>query len=396
MTYMAGATNFQNANVDAFGRLRVSDVITQFESKFNYGNEEKLFNTTLVTGGTSTYLPNEAAWNLSTTTSSGSRVLRQSYNYMQYHPGKSQHVLMTGVFGTAVANCVKRIGYYDDSDGLFFIQNGTAGFGICERTSTSGSPSDTIYYQASWNLDKLNGTGPSGIILDVTKTNIFVIDFQWLGVGTVRYGVVVGGNLIYFHIAEHANTTYTQVYMKSAWLPIRYEIVNLAATATTASLKQICSMVASEGGIEEKGIFYSASDPTSASATVGNWTPLVSITIGTILNGQSFRGKIQIDSISTMATGNTPAMIGLFEGVTLTGPSWSSPHASSAVTYDTTSTALTGGTLRYSGFNGKSTDFQTTFNNAFVGYAGDIYTLAAKGVGGTASINGAINWREIV
>lgn len=396
MTYMAGATNFQNANLDAFGRLRTSNIITQFESKFTYGNEEKLFNTTLVTGGTSTFLPNEAAWNLTTTTSSGSRVLRQSYNYMQYHPGKSQHILMTGVFGAAVANCVKRIGYYDDNDGLFFIQNGTAGFGICERTSTSGSPVDTISYQTSWNVDKLDGTGPSGITLDVTKTQIFVIDFQWLGVGTVRYGVAINNQLIYFHISNHSNNTYTQVYMKSAWLPIRYEILNAAATATTATLKQICSMVASEGGLEEKGTFYSASDPATSSVTAGNWIPLVSITVGTTLNGQPFRGKIQMDSIATMTSGNIPAIIGLFEGGSLTGPSWTSPSSTSAVTYDTAATAFTGGILRYSGFNGKTTDFQTTFNNAFVGYAGDIYTLAAKGVGGTATLNGAINWREII
>lgn len=396
MTYFAGATNFQDSNVDAFGRLRVSEMVTQFESKFHYGVEEKSYNTTTATGGTATFLSNEAAWNLATTTSSGSRVLRQSYNYMQYHPGKSQHILMTGVIGSPVANCTKRIGYYDDGDGLFFVQNGTAGFGVAERTSTSGSPVDTIYYQTSWNLDKLDGTGPSGLTLDLTKTQIFIMDFQWLGVGTVRYGVSINGKIIYVHYAHHANIL-TQVYMKSAWLPLRYEIVNTAATASTASLKQICSTVASEGGMEEKGSNFSASSTTSTTVGTANWVPLIAIQVGSTFNSQQFRGKIILESYSTLVTSNTPCQTALFEASTLTGAVWTAVSSTSAINYDITSTAITGGIMRQSSFNGKTTDLEVYFHNDnLYGYAGDIFVVAAKGIGGNSTVSAAINWREII
>lgn len=272
MSYTYGYSQFLSANLDAFGRFRTSTTTTQFESKFTYGTEENLFNTTATSGGAATFLSNEAAWRLDVTGNTGSKVIRESSHYMQYHPGKSQLVLMTGVVGTATDGCVKRLGYYDDNDGLFFIQNGTSGFGVCERSSVSGQVVDTIVYQSDWNIDRMDGTGPSGITLDTTKTQIFVMDFQWLGVGTVRYGLDIGGTLRYVHHIDHANLL-TKVYMKSAWLPVRYEITN--TTGTTANhMYQICSSVISEGGSDEQGNLFTAMSTTIDAVGPGAWTPL--------------------------------------------------------------------------------------------------------------------------
>ena len=394
-TLSIGKSTFQDANLDAFGRLRVSVPITQFESKFTYGNEEKTFDTTTANGGSATFLSNEAAWALSTTGDNGSRVRRQSFRYLQYHPGKSQLVLLTGVFGSAVNNCVKRIGYYDDNDGLFFAQNGITGFGIVERSSTSGSPVDTMVYQSSWNIDKLNGSGSSKITLDVTKTNIFVIDFQWLGVGTVRYGVVINGQLIYVHQSHHANNSFTKVYMKSAWLPIRYEIHNLASTTGT-TLKQICCSVTSEGGMEEIGSSYTASQPTALAAGTTVWVPIVSIKVPNTFNGVPFRGKVHINSFETLVVNNTACAVALLEGGTLTGASWVNANNTAATQYDISATAVSGGTFRNTGFNGKSSNASVVPSDQLTGYANSVYTLVAKGVGGNSSLVGAINWREVI
>jgi hypothetical protein len=391
-----GKTSFNDANVDAFGRLRTSVPYSQFEGKFTYGVEEKLFDTVTTTGGTATFLPNESAWALATTTSSGSRTLRESSKYMQYHPGKSQQILMTGVFGPALSNCIKRMGYYDDNDGLFFEQNGTIGFGIVERTSTSGTPVDNIIYQSAWNADKLDGNGPSGITLDITKTNIYMIDFQWLGVGSVRYGVCINGQIIYVHYSYHANNIYTQVYMKSAWLPVRYEIVNTGTTSSAGSFKQICCSVSSEGGIEPKGILYSAYDSVSTTAGTSTWKPLMALKVQNTLNGVTFRGKVQLESVSILNTSTTPAQIALFDGGTLTGPSWVQTNTSSGVYYDTSSSAISGGTIRTTIYTNKASDSHVVSDDDWVCYAGDSIIVAAKGVGGNAVLYAAINWREIV
>jgi hypothetical protein len=397
MTYLSyGKTTFSEESGDAFGRLRVSSHQSLFDAKFTYGVEEKLYNTTTASGGATTFLGNESAWNLTTTTAAGSRVLRQTKGYMQYSPGKSQLVMMTGLFGTAITNCTKRIGYYDNNDGLFFIQDGTNGFGVCERTSTSGSPVDTIIYQSSWNVDKLDGTGPSGITLDVTKTQILIIDFQWLGVGTVRYGFDIGGQVMYVHKSHHANTIFTQVYIKSAWLPLRYEIVNTNTTSATGALKQICSSVSSEGGSEHVGNLYTASNLTVVSVTTAAWVPIASITINSTLNSYPYRGQIQLSSFETLATGSNSASIAIFENATLTGASWSTVNAASAVSSDTASTAISGGTIRYTGFNGGKSNSQILPSFFVYGYAGDTFTVAARGVGGNTSVSASINWREIL
>lgn len=395
MAYGFGTASFAFGAIDAFGRLRVSNPETQFEGKFTYGNEEKMFNTTTATGGAASFLTNEAAWNMTTTTSSGSRVLRESWRYFQYHAGKGQEIICTGVFGAAVANCVKRIGYYDDNDGLFFVQNGTTGFGVCRRTSTSGSMVDNIVYQSSWNIDKMDGTGPSGITLDNTKTNIYFIDFQWLGVGSVRFAVDIGGVLYYVHQMDHANTTLTQVYMKSAWLPIRYEIVNTAAT-TASSLKQICCTVASEGGIEEAGVPYSIGDISTTSAPTTNWVPIISLQVGTTLNSLPFRGMVHLASIDTLNTSANYAVLAIFENATLTGAAWTAVGGSSVCSYDGSATAISGGIQRATMYSARTISGNTLPDENLKAPAGTIYTLAGRGIGGTATISGALNWHEIV
>lgn len=395
MAYGFGKLSFAQGATDAFGRLRVSNPISQFEGKFTYGNEEKSFNTTTASGGTASFLPNEAAWNLATTTTTGSRVLRESWRYFQYHAGKGQEIIATGVFGTAHAGCIKRIGYYDDNDGLFFVQNGTTGFGVCRRTSTSGSPVDNVVYQSAWNIDKMDGTGPSGITLDVTKTNIFFIDFQWLGVGTTRFAVDIGGVLYYVHQEDHANSTFTQVYMKSAWLPIRYEIVNSSGTES-ATLKQICCSVTSEGGIEEIGVPYSIGDTNTTNASTGVWAPIVTLQVGTTLNSQPFRGIIRLTGIDTLNTSTNYAILAVFENATLTGASYTAVGGSSVCSYDLAATAVSGGIQRATMYSARTISGYTLPDENMLAPAGTTYTLAARGVGGTATIAGALRWHEIV
>lgn len=396
MAYGFGKVVFSDGYQDAFGRLRVSMPESQFDSKSTYGVEEKQFKTTTATNGTATFLPNEAAWLLSTTTDNGSRVLRESYKYMQYRPGKSQLIDMTGVFGPAVANCIKRVGYYDDNDGLYFVQNGVTGFGVARRTSTSGSPVDNIVYQTDWNIDKLDGNGASGITLDITKTQIMMIDFQWLGVGMVRFGFVIDGKAIYVHQMNHANNTFTQVYMKSAWLPIRYEIVNTAGT-TASTLKQICCSVISEGGTEAVGNLYSHIRLTELTTGTSAWTPLLSIQVGSTLNSQAYRGKIQVTGVQAVVSSQTSGALAIFENpASITGASWQTPNSTSAVQTDVAATAFTGGTNRQTILVAKDTASTALGNDEIVGFAGSQFVVAVRGITGNISITGCINWREIL
>lgn len=237
---------------DAFGRLRVSNPLTIFDSK-NVLSKNSFFDESTVNGGTVTYTSNSSTVNLNITEAAGSKTIRQSKRVMSYQPGKSLLILNTFVMNTATANLKQKIGTFDTNNGIFFTADGTT-LKIVRRTYTSGTSTDNEVSQSSWNGDKLDGTGASGYTLDITKSNILFMDFEWLGVGSVRVGFVIDGKFITAHTFNNANSL-TTVYMQTANLPIRYEIERVGTlSAGTYTLKQICSTCMSEGGYSPEGI----------------------------------------------------------------------------------------------------------------------------------------------
>lgn len=226
---------------------------------------------------------NTASVILTVGTSSGDKAVRQAHRYSAYVPGKSHFISDTFVFGAAKANVRRRAGYFDqvngEGNGLFFEQNGTTDIAFVRRTDTSGSSFDNRYVQANWNLDKLDGTGLSGITLDLTKSHLLVIDFLWQGVGSVRYGFEINNKIIYCHILHNANNLDVP-FMRTPTLPIRHEIENLASTASSSSMSEICASVVSEGGYQLPGFEFSQSRGV-VNRSVSARTPIFAIRLKT-------------------------------------------------------------------------------------------------------------------
>lgn len=234
-------------NLDAFGRLRVSNPVTLFDSQNRYIDGEQ-FSSITATSGNVVYVANESSFNLNVSSASGSSVIRQSKTVQAYQPGKSLLTMNTFAMATLKANLRQRVGYFTADNGIYFEANGTSLF-LVIRSSTTGSVVEERIAQASWNGDTLNGAGSSGITLDPTLTQIFWNDIEWLGVGNVRAGFVINGQFIVCHTFQHANQPgNTTVYMTTATLNPRYEITNTGATSGNSTMKQICSTVISEGG----------------------------------------------------------------------------------------------------------------------------------------------------
>ena len=257
MTYIPNPkVSFKDGpNIDSFGRLRVSTPYTIFDSKQLYSNDGIFWSDIQVSGGgtTSTFNTNQSSTTLAVSNLTAGRRVRQTKRYFNYQPGKSQLGLFTGIIGTPATGITRRIGLFNDNNGLFF-ESGSTGVCVAVRSYVTGSVVTTKIFQDSWNLDKLDGTGESQITLDFSKVQIFVIDYEWLGVGRVRFGFVIGGNLIYVHEQKHANTIST-VYMSTPNLPVRYEIEN-DGTGGVASVLHICCSVMSEGGVENAGFDF--------------------------------------------------------------------------------------------------------------------------------------------
>jgi hypothetical protein len=236
---------FTGTAVDAFGRLQVANPYTIFDSQNRY-QINSYFDTNTSTGGTVTYLPNESTLALAVTTASGSEVVRQTYRSFAYQPGKGLLILVTFCMNAGKTNLRQRIGYMSTQNGVYFEQAGTT-LNFVLRSYISGAVVENRVAQSSWNTDKFDGTGPSGITLDPSKAQIFWTDIEWLGVGSVRCGFTINGVNYICHQFNNANVN-SAVYMTTAILPIRYEITNTGTTASASTLKQICCTVISEGG----------------------------------------------------------------------------------------------------------------------------------------------------
>ena len=218
--------------LDAFGRIRVSEPFNVFDIQFTY-DLQPLFFKESNTNGDTTHVANSAAARLSTGgTPSGNKAIFQTKEYFRYQPGKSQSVVWTCILGAKTTDVRKRIGLFDADNGFFFEQDGS-NLKIVRRTKTSGAVVDNSVNQSSWNLDVLDGTGSSGITLDETKDNIYVVDFQWLGAGRIRYGFDFGGQITYVHEIKFANTEAVP-YSVTGNLPFRAVIENTDVAAGTA------------------------------------------------------------------------------------------------------------------------------------------------------------------
>ena len=170
--------------------------------------------------GTSTsFNVNRASTTLSVSAFTAGTRIRQSKRCFNYQPGKSQFVVRTFVMGAAVNGVTKETGYFDGINGICLRQQ-ASGISLVVTSNATGSPVDTVIPQSSWNVDKLDGTGASGLALDLSKVQIMLIDFEWLGAGTVSIGFFINRQLYYANMFHNANILDT-VYMSNPNLPLR-------------------------------------------------------------------------------------------------------------------------------------------------------------------------------
>lgn len=329
---------FGDNTTDAFGRLRVSEPYTLFDSQNRFQIDPQ-FDTSTSGSATATHLSNESTVAMNVTTASGDEVIRQTKRVFPYQPGKSLLALMTFVMAPTQTNLRQRIGYFGANDGLYLEQNDTD-IRFVLRKSTSGSVDDTEYVtQANWNVDKFDGTGPSGITLDLTKSQILFFDIEWLGVGDVRCGFYAHGKPVIAHIFQNENVK-DKVYMKTAILPVRYEITATGALSSGATLRQICSTVASEGGYQQDVSELAAQRNTELTGINLTTKPLISLR----LNSGSLDAVVLPQIVKVLPTTGQDYIITLVRNATLTGASWNTSTFTN-VDYDVTATAMTGGDI---------------------------------------------------
>jgi hypothetical protein len=399
-----GPANPSGVAVDAFGRARTSTPLTLFDSSHRFG-DNGLWATANTVGGTYSFSANEGLVNLNVNTASGAEVVRETTKVFSYQPGKSLLNLNTFTMAPAKAGLRQRVGYYGAQNGMYLELDGST-LSFVERTSTGGSLQETRVAKANWNMDPLDGTGPSLRTLDITKAQIMWMDIEWLGLGTVRMGFIIDGQIIHCHSFHHANIINT-TYITTASLPLRYEITNTSSTSGSSILKQVCSTVISEGGYELRGLQGAAGTLiTSAKtlATAGTFYPVVSIR----LKSTHLDAIVIPTAASFLGTGNgINYNWKLIAGATITTGSWTPVGDNSAVEYTLAGTAMTGGRTLGSGYINASNQaspsldilkqalFQFQLARNSLTSTPETFTLAVAADTNTQTCYGSLDWEEI-
>ena len=346
---------------DAFGRLRLSQPFTLFDSSHRF-TDNGLWSTSNTEGNSSyAFVNNQSMIAMTVGTTANAEVIRETTRVFSYQPGKSLLIMSTFAMNTPKANVRQRVGYHGAENGIYLENDGTTNYFVL-RSNTSGTITEERVAQSNWNIDKFDGTGYSAQAggvehtggLDVSKTNILWMDVEWLGVGDVRCGFVVDGKLTPAHIFHNDNVN-TVPYMTTATLPLRYEIKNTGVTASNSTLKQICSTVISEGGYQLYGTQQAIQTPVD--------TPIDLAVAGTYYNLISLRLKAnRLDAIAILTaisllavTNNSFYNWQIRAGGTTTGGTWVSAGDNSAVEYKIDAATITGGRVLASGFTTSTT-----------------------------------------
>lgn len=400
-------------SIDAFGRWRVSNPTTLFDSKTIFDNPDLansventplFFDNAETSGsGTSTSLRiNEASQRISVGNLTAGTRVRQSKQRFNYQSGKSQEIIITFCMNSLDAGVTKRAGYFDSNNGLFLELAGETAK-LVQRSYVTGAVVDDAVSQSSWNIDQFDGAGPSGVTLDFTKSQILFIDFEWLGVGRVRMGFVVDGVIYYAHEFLNANNL-TTVYMSTPNLPIRWEISN-DGTGAASDLDCNCSSVISEGGVQQTGAVKYTSTTTLVDCNATNTFYAI---IGIRLKTQYLAQIIDILNVDLIEVAGTktcewrlllnPTVAGAFSYSDVANTSVQAAYGATANTV-TGGLALSGGYFasdqRQGGFLSVGVSSNLRLGSQIDGTR-DTIVLAVRNINGdvNSDVYGSLTWRE--
>lgn len=389
----AQASGNYNAKLDAFGRQRMSTPYTLFDSH-NLLSKNNKFDEDISGGmglSTVTYDSDGSEVQLNVTGVSGAQVVRQSYRNFSYQPGKSLLILNTFTMNEPKENLRQRVGYFNTSNGIFLEQDDSTAYMVLRNNG-----SETRIAQSSWNVDRIDGTGTSKLTLDLTKAQIFWMDIEWLGVGSVRTGFVINGQFVVAHIFHNSNLN-VGVYMTTPNLPVRYEITNTDTTSGSSTLKQICSTVLSEGGYEARAVEH----------VIG--TALAGVTVGTAYSNlvtirMKRPGPIVVPAgADILNISNTDFEWAFFKNVT-PASSFTWATATDNVEYAINTVGFTSNGTRIAGgfMGGKTTP--VSFGDGFawdyqlgetIAGVSDTLTLAVRSASSSKTAAGLMKWVEL-
>jgi len=386
--------NFSNNN-----RLKIAPFQTVFFNTFQYGKETDVWDESVVGVGTATHNANASNVIMEVGSTAGSKVIRQTKNVMRYIPGRPATLAFAIRLEAPQVGIRRRFGLFNEENGAFFEDDGGT-YSYVIRTTTSGITTEVRVTRDDWNGEKFDGNGYTGINADPTKQQMISINYEWYGAGSVEFNWLMKGETIRSHQFDNSNNL-DRVWCSTPFLPIRCEIENITGVAGTHYLYQGSNSLIQEGEPEKLGILLSISNPITGTtmASANTFYPILSLR----LKSSSLQAVMLLRSLQAATNDNTNVYWRLYQNATLTGASWTNhPDPNSFMEYDTTATALTGGTVLLSGFTitggsalvdvDDKADLQ--LGRSGIGTISDTYTLACASPNTNKSALAVLNWIE--
>ena len=385
---------FSNSN-----RLKVAPYQTVFFNTFQYGKETDVWDERITGVGTATHNVNSSNIVMQVGSTAGSKVVRQTKNVMRYIPGRSASLAFAIRLETPKVGIRRRFGLFDEYNGAYFEDDGGT-YSYVIRSSTSGITTEKRVYRNDWNGEKFDGNGWTGVTADPTKQQMISINYEWYGAGIVQFNWLMKNETIHSHTFENSNTN-QYVWCSTPFLPIRCEIENVTGVAGTHYLYQGSNSLIQEGEPEKLGTLLSISNPITGTtmAVANTFYPIVSLR----LKSSNLSAVMLLRSLQAATNDNTNVYWRLIENATLTGANWTNhPDPNSFIQYDTTATALSGGTSLLNGFvvGGGSALIEIDDNAALqlgrsgIGTISDTYTLACASPNTNKAALAVLNWIE--
>jgi len=380
-------------------RLKVAPFQTVFFNTFQYGKETDVWDESVVGVGTATHNASSSNVVMEVGSTAGSKVVRQTKQVMRYIPGRPATLAFAIRLEAPQVGIRRRFGLFNETDGVYFEDDGGT-YSYVIRSSATGITTETRVTRENWNGEKFDGNGYTGVTADATIQQMISINYEWYGAGGVKFNWLMKNETIVSHEFENSNVN-DLVWCRSPFLPIRCEIENVTGVAGTHYLYQGSNSLIQEGEPEKLGTLLSISNPiTGTTLTNANtFYPVISLR----LKSDQLQAVMLLRSLQAVTNDNTNVYWRLYQNSTLTGASWADhPDPNSFMQYDTTATALTGGTTLLSGFTiagGASlvdVDDKAALQigRSGIGTISDTYTLACASPNTNKKALAVLNWIE--
>ena len=326
----------------SLNRRKVSTFELTDYATFTNSKDSGIFDEAITGTASATHDPYLGLVKLEVGSNIGDQVIRQTRRVQRYTPGRQGEMSTTIIFGTPTTGIRRRIGMFDELNGFYFEDSGDGTYRCVLRRDTLGGIETESYARADWNVDKLDGTGPSGITADPEMIQHMSMEYEWFGSGMIEWNFVIDNNKYPIHRIFHANKE-DHTWAAKAALPIRIELTNVTGAAGTHTFYQGAHSLTVEGTTELLGRQQSiSSDITGTSLTLANtFYPMVAIR----LKDSALDSVIIPDEYSGCTLDNTNIFIRAIEDATVTGGTWVSFDSDSPVEYNITADSSSGGNI---------------------------------------------------